>query len=196
MHKSCHAATARELLGLKKELMERVMRRVGIIQKLVDHHKFIKADVKILHSSLTTMMEKKIALQRILKGMEPHLNAEEEVLYQKMAENDEVRELVLEGFEEHTLIDLLSSQLKDADFETDWTDEVQAKATVFAQLLEQHFLDEESRLFPELANALDKEQLIEMGEDYEEAYQKLKNENRGAHWRLLKTSPENSTRKA
>lgn len=81
--------------------------------------------------------------------------------------------MVLEGFEEHALADLLTAQLERASFERNWSDEVAAKAKVLAELVEHHLKQEEEITLPKMAEVYAVGELREMGRIYSATYEEL-----------------------
>jgi hemerythrin-like domain-containing protein len=137
-----------------------------IIQIIKDDHKPLKAGIKILKSESKSDSEKINALKQFLHDLEVHAKSEERSLYDNTVEEEEVREPILEGYVEHALADLLSTQLKTADFAKNWTDELAAKAKVLAELVEHHIEEEEEEMLPDLRKAADKETLADLGAIY------------------------------
>jgi hemerythrin superfamily protein len=146
----------------------------NIIQRIKEDHKPLKAAIQILTSEKKSEAEKKRVLPRFLKDLKLHSKAEEMSVYSQVLNMEETRDTALEGFEEHHLADLLSHQLeKNAD---SWSDTMMAKAKVLAELIQHHIKEEEDEFLPELKEALEKDQLLQMGDLYNRAYRELKKE--------------------
>ena len=101
---------------------------------------------------------------RLLATLTSELNVheliEEKVLYPALKPHAEARDIVLEGFEEHHVADVLVQELHQlaADNER-WG----AKFKVLKESLEHHIEEEESHMFPAARQVLPREQLLELG---------------------------------
>lgn len=108
-----------------------------------------KGAVKTREKILATLKEK----------LQQHTKMEEEFFYPELAENDETRDLILESYEEHNLIDQLLAQLEKVDpSEEVWS----AKFTVLKENIEHHAEEEEQELFPKARDVLSKDKLQEI----------------------------------
>ena len=75
-----------------------------------------------------------------------HQGIEETLLYPTLTRNDATRELAMQGYEEHHLIDNLLEELEGLDYvyiDTDW----QAKLIILRENVIHHFNQEENELF-------------------------------------------------
>lgn len=102
------------------------------------------------------------ALQRrIFSELEIHTGIEEEVFYPEAeAVGGKAKELVAEGVEEHHVVDVLMSEIRELSPAEDvWI----AKMTVLIENVEHHADEEESELFPQLRKAFGDERLERMG---------------------------------
>lgn len=100
-------------------------------------------------------------LHRIRAELMAHERIEEEVFYPALrTAGDAARELVLEGYEEHHIIDVILDELLEVPEEADqW----QAKLKVLRENLEHHIEEEEGQMFPRAAKVLDAATLDELG---------------------------------
>ena len=105
--------------------------------------------------------------QQIFTELELHTTIEEEVFYPAAQEvGGEAEELVHEGVEEHHVVEVLMSEIRQLDPSADaWA----AKMTVLIENVEHHAEEEEDELFPKLREAFGNEKLAEMGEQLENA---------------------------
>lgn len=95
----------------------------------------------------------------------PHARAEERLVYPAFTEgNEQARDPVAEGFEEHALVHLLLGQLKELpEVSEEWC----AKAKVMMELVEHHVRDEEGEQFREARKGLDRDEAIDLGAQFE-----------------------------
>jgi hemerythrin superfamily protein len=89
-----------------------------------------------------------------------HERMEEEVLYPALKNHPKAHDIVLEGYEEHHIADLIVEELD----ETDYTDERwSAKWKVLKESLEHHMEEEESDMFPKAKKIFDNDDLEALG---------------------------------
>jgi hemerythrin superfamily protein len=105
-----------------------------------------------------TMME---LAAKIIVELEVHTTIEEEIFYPEIkTANEEIKDVVDEGVEEHhvakTLIEEVQGLTPDDDA---WA----AKMKVLIESVEHHAEEEEQEMFPEVRKALDKAKLDDMG---------------------------------
>ncbi len=98
--------------------------------------------------------------EQLVDELSVHERIEEEIFYPALKEKREAREDVLEGFEEHHLVDEIIEELDDVKPDDErWP----AKFTVMKENVEHHIEDEEQKLFPKAEELLGREKLGELG---------------------------------
>jgi hemerythrin-like domain-containing protein len=129
----------------------------------------LKADhdkVKKLLAELETTTERGIKtrseLYATIKGeLTVHELIEEEIFYPALKEHPKARDLVLEGYEEHHVVDTVMAELEDLDV----TDETWGpKAKVMQENVEHHIEEEESEMFKQARQVFDPEELEALGD--------------------------------
>jgi hemerythrin-like domain-containing protein len=97
---------------------------------------------------------------RIKQMLTVHEVIEEEIFYPALREHPRAKDLVLEAYEEHDVVDTVMSQLGSlpVDDET-WG----AKATVMIENLRHHIEEEEKEMFPTARRVFDADELEELG---------------------------------
>ena len=102
-----------------------------------------------------------------------HERIEEEIFYPTLKEHPKAREIVLEGFEEHHVVDEIMSELES----TDVTDETWgAKFKVMKENIEHHIEEEEGEMFKQARAIFDRQELEELGTRMEELKQRASQE--------------------
>ena len=97
---------------------------------------------------------------RLKSELEIHERIEEEVLYPALKSHPTARELALEGYEEHHVVDTILAELE----QTDPSDEQWgAKFKVAKENLEHHIKEEETEMFPKAREAFSRDELEQMG---------------------------------
>jgi hemerythrin-like domain-containing protein len=86
---------------------------------------------------------------------------EEEIFYPALKEHPRAREIVLEAYEEHNVVDTIMGELEGlrVDDET-WG----AKAKVMQENIEHHIEEEETEMFAQARRVFDREELESLGE--------------------------------
>jgi len=98
---------------------------------------------------------------RIKAELTVHEIVEEEIFYPTLRDHPKAREIVLEGYEEHDVVDRLMSELDGMDA----TDErFGPKAKVMAENVEHHIEEEEGEMFKAARQVFDRDELEELGE--------------------------------
>jgi iron-sulfur cluster repair protein YtfE (RIC family) len=94
------------------------------------------------------------------REMEAHERIEEEIFYPALKQHPKARDIVLEGFEEHHVVDEIMGEIG----ETDVTDETwAAKFKVMKESIEHHIEEEEGEMFPKARQAFYKDELEALG---------------------------------
>ena len=125
-----------------------------------DHDK-----VKSLLSELEPTTERAIKTRselfdRIKSELTVHEIIEEEIFYPTLKQHPRAKEIVLEGYEEHNVVDDLMGELSalPVDDET-WG----AKAKVMIENIEHHIEEEEGEMFTKARQVLDRDELEDLG---------------------------------
>ncbi|MDQ3322764.1 MAG: hemerythrin domain-containing protein [Acidobacteriota bacterium] len=98
---------------------------------------------------------------QIKAELETHTHIEETIFYPAIMVNKEIKDIVLEGLEEHKQAKTL---LRDIPNLSDGSEKFDAKLKVLMEDVEHHVEEEESEMFPLVKKAFDKEQLEKLGE--------------------------------
>ena len=129
---------------------------------LKEDHEKVKKLLDELESTtergVKTRTELFAKLQRELKV---HEAIEEEILYPTLKEHAKAKEIVLEGYEEHDVVDRLMGELARLSVEDEsWG----PKAKVMKENVEHHIEEEEDEMFSKAREVLDDDALSELGE--------------------------------
>jgi hypothetical protein len=97
---------------------------------------------------------------RLKSEMLIHERIEEEIFYPALKSHPKARDIVLEGYEEHHVVDEIMGELE----ATDVTDETWgAKFTVMKENIEHHIEEEEGDMFKQARQIFDTDELEELG---------------------------------
>jgi hypothetical protein len=90
-----------------------------------------------------------------------HERIEEEIFYPALKEHPKAKDIVLEGYEEHHVVDEIMGELE----ATPVTDETWgAKFTVMKENIEHHIEEEEGDMFKQARQVFDADELAQLGE--------------------------------
>jgi hemerythrin-like domain-containing protein len=99
-------------------------------------------------------------LEALTAALNVHELIEEKVLYPALKPHSEARDIVLEGFEEHHVADVIVKELHDLAKDNErWG----AKFKVLQESLEHHIEEEENVMFPAARRVLSAEELQQLG---------------------------------
>ena len=128
----------------------------------------LKADhtkVKGLLADLETTTERGVKtraeLFATIKGeLTLHEIVEEEIFYPELKAHPKAKDIVLEGYEEHHVVDVLMSELEALDVSDEtWG----AKALVMKENVEHHIEEEEGEMFTKARSIFDAAELDDLG---------------------------------
>jgi hemerythrin-like domain-containing protein len=134
------------------------MDAIALLKK--DHDK-----VKELLNELETTTERGVKIRQELfatiKGeLTVHEAIEEEIFYPALKAHPKAKDLVLEAYEEHHVVDTVMAELEGLDV----TDETWgAKATVMKENVEHHIEEEETEMFKQARQVFDRQELEDLG---------------------------------
>ena len=102
---------------------------------------------------------------RLKSELEIHERIEEEVLYPQLRDHPKSKEIALEGYEEHHVVDTILGELEDTPVTDDtWG----AKFTVAKENLEHHIEEEEGEMFRKARQIFSDDELEAMGQRMQE----------------------------
>jgi hemerythrin-like domain-containing protein len=140
----------------------KVRSAVNALTMLTDDHKKVKSLLSDLESTTERGVKTRQELfSKIKLELTVHEIIEEEIFYPALKEHPRAKEIVLEGIEEHNVVDTLMSELEalPVDDET-WG----AKAMVMKENIEHHIEEEEGEMFDKARQVFDRDELETLGE--------------------------------
>lgn len=102
--------------------------------------------------------------ERIKLELLTHTHIEETIFYPKIIQNEEIKDIVLEGIEEHKQAKTL---IRDIPKLADGSEIFDAKLKVLMEDVEHHVKEEEEEMFPKVEKAFDEAQLEQLGAQLE-----------------------------
>ena len=129
-----------------------------------DHDK-VKRLLSDLESTTERGVKTRSELFATIKGeLTLHEIIEEEIFYPALKAHPKAKDIVLEAFEEHHVVDILMGELESLDVSDEtWG----AKALVMKENIEHHIEEEEGEMFRQARGVFDTNELDELGRKME-----------------------------
>jgi hemerythrin superfamily protein len=111
--------------------------------------------------------KKKEIFKQIKKELETHARIEEGIFYPAMEKLEELKDMVLESYEEHKQIKTLLREIDDLSVDSE---KLEPKLKVLQENVEHHAEEEEEgKMFPQVRELMDEAELEELGQELESA---------------------------
>ena len=129
-----------------------------------DHQK-VKQLLTELESTTERGVKRRAELFATIKGeLTLHEIVEEEIFYPELKAHPKAEDIVLEGYEEHHVVDVLMGELEALDVSDEtWG----AKAVVMKENIEHHIEEEEGEMFSKARQVFDDSELKDLGQRME-----------------------------
>ena len=139
---------------------------MNALDLLEEDHENVKKLLEDLDSTTERGVKTRQELfARIKKEMQVHETIEEEILYPALKDHPKAKEVVLEGYEEHHVVDQIMAELEKVPFDDEkWG----AKLSVMKENIEHHIEEEEDDMFQKAREIFDQGELEELGAQMEE----------------------------
>jgi hemerythrin superfamily protein len=132
------------------------------IELLTDDHRKVKRLLDELDSTTERAVKTREELfSRIKRELTVHEVIEEEIFYPALKEHPRAKDIVLEAYEEHHVVDTLMGELSALPYDDEtWG----AKFTVMKENIEHHVDEEEGDMFKKARQVFDAAELDQLGE--------------------------------
>ncbi len=108
-------------------------------------------------------------VDEIIEDLQLHMALEEEIFYPAVGDSiPDLKQQLLEDFEEHHAAQLLLRELENMDVDHE---RFPAKVSVVKEQVQHHIEEEESELFPRVRDELDQDRLNELGQQLQQRAQ-------------------------
>jgi hemerythrin superfamily protein len=143
-----------------------------IFQILKADHKKVSALLEKLEKTTEEKAEQREKLfAQFRTEMLTHAKAEEKAVYSHLKSEEKTKDITLEAYEEHALVEHLISQLDALDKSDEtWT----AKMTVLKEMIEHHVEEEEGDMFKKMKKTFDSNELESMAKEMTVLKRRLK----------------------
>jgi|tagenome__1003787_1003787.scaffolds.fasta_scaffold20493877_2 hemerythrin-like domain-containing protein len=144
---------------------------MNAIKLLKQDHEKMKRLFKVLEDSAANSPRvRQETFEKLRQEISLHEEIEEKVLYPALKAHPTLKDIVLEGFEEHHVVDVILCEIEGVPFgDETWM----AKLKVMKENLEHHIEEEEDEMFPKAADEFSKEELESLGSRMEDYRQQL-----------------------
>jgi predicted DNA-binding protein len=134
---------------------------MNAIAMLEADHVKVKRLLAKLESTTERGVKTRAELFATIKGeLTLHEIVEEEIFYPELKAHPKATDIVMEGYQEHHVVDLLMGELERLDV----TDETWGpKAIVMKENIEHHIEEEEGEMFPAARKVFDRSELEDLG---------------------------------
>jgi hemerythrin-like domain-containing protein len=131
------------------------------VQLLKEDHDKVKKLLEDVDSTTERGVKTREELfTKIKRELEVHESIEEEIFYPALKEHPKAKELVLEAYEEHHVVDMVMAEIADVPFDDEtWG----AKCTVMKENVEHHIEEEEGEMFKQARQVFSTEELEDLG---------------------------------
>ena len=138
---------------------------MNAIALLEADHKKVKGLLTELESTTERGVKTRAELFATIKGeLTLHEIVEEEIFYPELKAHPKAKDIVLEGYEEHHVVDVLMGELEALDVADEtWG----AKALVMKENIEHHIEEEEGEMFRQARQVFDAAELDDLGKRME-----------------------------
>ena len=141
-----------------------------------DHAK-VKSILKELEPTTERAVQTRTELfQRLKTELTVHEIIEEEIFYPTLKQHPKAKEIVLEGYEEHDVVDTLMGELETLSVEDEtWG----PKAKVMIENIEHHIEEEEGEMFEKARQVFERDELEQLGRAMETRKQEAMQQQQG-----------------
>jgi hemerythrin superfamily protein len=148
---------------------------MDVFELLEADHEKVKGLFAQLAETTDGAAKRETLFKELATELALHTKAEETIVYPRLKELDELRDMVDEGIEEHHEAEQLLAELADMPKDDkQWL----AKCKQLQQSVEHHVQEEEDELFPEARELIAEDELTELGTTVQ---QEKKEMMRGSH---------------
>jgi hypothetical protein len=132
------------------------------LKLLEDDHETVKGLLEDIEPTTERAVKTREQLfARLRRELEVHEAIEEEIFYPALKEHPKAKDLVLEAYEEHNVVDMVMGEIDDVAYDDEtWG----AKFTVLKENLEHHIEEEETEMWKQARQVFDDEELDELGD--------------------------------
>ena len=126
-----------------------------------DHQKVKKMLAQLDSTTERGVKTREELFTKIKQELVVHEAIEEEIFYPALNDHPKTKEIALEGYEEHHVVDTVMAEIEGVAYDDEkWG----AKFTVMKENLEHHIEEEEGEMFKQARQVFDQDELTQLGE--------------------------------
>jgi len=126
-----------------------------------DHRKVKKMLAELESTTERGVKTREELFTKVKQELVVHEAIEEEIFYPALKEHPKTKEIALEGYEEHHVVDTVMAEIEGVAYDYEkWG----AKFTVMKENLEHHIEEEEGEMFKQARQVFDQDELTQLGE--------------------------------
>ena len=126
-----------------------------------DHRKVKKLLAELDSTTERGVKTREELFTKIMQELVVHEAIEEEIFYPALKEHPKTKEIALEGYEEHHVVDTVMAEIEGVAYDDEkWG----AKFSVMKENLEHHIEEEEGEMFKQARQVFDEDELAKLGE--------------------------------
>jgi hypothetical protein len=126
-----------------------------------DHSKLKKLLTELDSTTERGVKTRQELFAKVKQELTVHEKIEEEIFYPALKEHPKTKEIVLEAYEEHHVVDTVMAEIEGVPFDDEtWG----AKLTVMKENIEHHIEEEENEMFKQARQVFDESELEALGE--------------------------------
>ncbi|MEX2048772.1 MAG: hemerythrin domain-containing protein [Gemmatimonadota bacterium] len=135
---------------------------MNAISSLEEDHRKMKKLLSELESTTERGVKTREELFATVKDeLTVHETIEEEIFYPALKEHPKTKEITLEAYEEHHVVDMVMAEIEGVPYDDErWG----AKFKVMKENIEHHIEEEENEMFKQARQAFDEDELEALGE--------------------------------
>ena len=135
---------------------------VNAISLLEEDHRKMKKLLSELDSTTERGVKTRAELfATVREELTVHETIEEEIFYPALKAHPKTKEIALEGYEEHHVVDMVMAEIEGLPYDDEkWG----AKFTVMKENIEHHIEEEETQMFKQARQVFDEDELKALGE--------------------------------
>lgn len=132
------------------------------IKLLTDDHETVSKLLKQIDETTDRAVKTREELfTKLKRELTVHEMIEEEIFYPALKDHPRAREIVLEAYEEHNVVDMVMAEIEGVAYDDEtWA----AKFTVMMENIEHHVEEEETEMFKQARQVFDRAELEQLGE--------------------------------
>ena len=126
-----------------------------------DHQKVKKLLAELESTTERGVKTREELFTKVKQELVVHEAIEEEIFYPALKEHPKTKEIALEGYEEHHVVDTVMAEIEGVAYDDEkWG----AKFSVMKENLEHHIEEEEGEMFKQARQVFDRDELTQLGE--------------------------------